>query len=81
MEEELYPCFTPSLIAILLNREKFLGRNLIEEEVNEIRDDSNVVMLPVSMKAKMDESRGYCDINPENCWNEWQEFKEETNHH
>lgn len=79
MEEELYPCFTPSLVAILLNREKSLGRPLAEDEVYKIRDESNVVMLPVSMKSKMDESRGYSDIDPENCWLEWQLCRDELN--
>jgi hypothetical protein len=75
--EDLFPCFTPSLAAILLNREKALGRPLTEHEVNEIRDQSSCVMLPISMKPKMDESRGYVDIDPENCWNEWQQLRSE----
>ncbi len=78
-EKEIYPCFTPSLVAVLLNRENSLGRALTEREVYEIRDNCNVVMLPVSMKAEMDNSRGYEDIDPENCWLEWQQFRTESN--
>jgi hypothetical protein len=65
----IYPA--PSLVAILLNRENAKGSPLIEEEVLEIRDACPSIALPVDVALKMDESRGYKDIDPDRCWEEW----------
>ena len=69
--EELIPVFIPSLSAILLHREQEKGSPLTEAEVIGIRDEATVVMLPKAQADKMDESRGYADINPELCWLQW----------
>ncbi len=65
----------PSLVATLLNAEKTKGSPLTREEVEAIRDGCPCVMSPISLVAKMAESRGYEDIDPERAWEEWQEAR------
>ncbi|HYD00886.1 MAG TPA: hypothetical protein VEB22_06630 [Phycisphaerales bacterium] len=65
----------PSLIATILNAEESKGAPLTREEVEAIRDKCPCVMGPVWMIAKMAESRGYEDIDPERAWEEWQEAR------
>lgn len=66
--------FIPPLIALLLNKEREKGSPLTEDEVNNIRDNA-AISLDREAALAMAESRGYRDINPENCWEEWIEFK------
>ena len=70
-DESLVPLFIPALVTILLNRERAKGSPLTEEEVLEIRDASTVVMAPLSTIPAMIKSRGYEDIDPEQCWEHW----------
>lgn len=71
----IYP--VPSLVATLVNRERTKGSPLTEEEVLQIRDNLEAIAVPPDVARKMDESRGYLDINPENCWDEWQQARKE----
>jgi hypothetical protein len=34
-------------------------------------------MLPESVKADMEAKRGYADIDPERCWEDWQRVRAE----
>jgi len=77
--EELVPLFIPALSAILLAAEKQKGAPLTKEEVLDIRDNSTSIMSPKSMVKSMAEKRGYGDIDPENCWNEWQLLRKTLN--
>ena len=69
----LYPM--PSLVATLLNRERAKGSPLTEDEVLSIRDSCPSVAVPPDAARKIDEERGYKDIDPENCWDEWKEAR------
>jgi hypothetical protein len=73
----VYPI--PSLVATLLNREQAKGSPLTEEEVLAIRDTAPSVAVTREEAAKVDEGRGYLDIDPENCWAEWQRARIELN--
>jgi len=66
----IYP--VPSLVATLLNREQAKGAPLTEEEVIAIRDSAPSIAMTREEAAYLDEKRGYLDIDPENCWPEWQ---------
>jgi len=70
--EELVPVFIPALVAILVNFEDQKGAPLTDAEVMRIRDEAAVIMAPLSVAASMVETRGYVDIDPENCWHDWQ---------
>jgi len=69
----IYPI--PSLVATLLNRETAKGSPLTEEEVIQIRDSCPAIALTQEDARRVDESRGYLDIDPENCWEEWQRVR------
>ena len=69
----IYPM--PSLVATLLNRERAKGGPLTEAEVLEIRDSCPSVAVPFDVAAKIDAERGYKDIDPEKCWEQWQEAR------
>ena len=69
----IYPM--PSLVATLLNREQAKGSPLTEAEVIEIRDGCHSVAVPIDVAVKIDAERGYKDIDPERCWEQWQEAR------
>jgi hypothetical protein len=69
----VYPM--PSLLAMLLHRERAKGSPLTEEEVIAIRDNCLSIEIPADVAEKMDAERGYKDIDPERCWAEWQEAR------
>ena len=71
--------FIPSLVAILIDAEKTKGSPLTENEVISIRDSSTTMEIALELLPTFEESRGYRDIDPENCWNEWQEIRIEFN--
>lgn len=69
----IYPM--PNLVATLLNREQAKGSPLTEAVVMEIRDSCQSVAVPVDVATKIDAERGYKDIDPERCWEQWQEAR------
>ncbi|MCL1092102.1 hypothetical protein L2744_21400 [Shewanella profunda] len=71
-EEEMFLVHVPALVAVLLNREHEKGSPLTEVDVLEITGSSACIAMPLHAKKKVEESRGYLDINPENAWAEWQ---------
>ncbi len=71
-EKDLVPVFMPALSAILVNAEDKKGSPLEKDEVIEIRDNASCIMMERSHSEAMDDSRGYKDIDPENCWYDWQ---------
>lgn len=75
--EELVPVFIPALVALLVHFEDKKGSPLTQDEVIAIRDDAACMMMEPAAARKMDESRGYCDIDPENCWYDWQMARRE----
>lgn len=75
--KDLVPVFMPALSVILVNAEDKKGSPLEENEVIEIRDNASCMMMERSHAEAMDESRGYKDIDPENCWYDWQMLRRE----
>ena len=76
-DEELIPVFVPSLSAVLLNTENEKGQPLTYEEVIQLRDNASCKMAGHEQIARLAESRGYEDIDPENCWYDWQHLRRE----
>lgn len=74
--DRLVPVFMPSLTAVLLNSEDKKGEPLTYDEVIRLRDAAPCIMMTSADVRKMDESRGR-DIDPENCWFEWQLLRRE----
>jgi uncharacterized protein YegJ (DUF2314 family) len=79
MEEQkrLVPVFTPALAPLLLRAEQLKGSPLDRAEVLEIRDGASCVMMTVEDAQALQEKRGYRDLDPERCWEEWRSFRSE----
>ena len=67
----------PALSVVLVNAEDKKGEPLTYDEVIEIRNQSHCVMVHPKRARELAESRGYEDIDPENCWYEWQLLRRE----
>src|SRR5258708_1015107 len=76
-EEELVPVFIPALGPLLVRAEDLKGEPLSLDEVIRIRDNAACIMMRTDEARKLDESRGYRDINPEDCWFDWQHLRRE----
>lgn len=72
MEDDLLLTPVPALVAVLLAKEKEKGEPLTKDEVERIRDQAECIAMPRDARKKVDESRGYLDIDPERAWEEWQ---------
>jgi hypothetical protein len=71
-DDDLVLEFTPPLLALLLAAERSKGGPLTEEEVVGVRDGATCVRLRRSTAEAMAEQRGYADLDPERCWEQWQ---------
>jgi hypothetical protein len=71
----LVPVFMPALAIVLAGAESSKGRRLTEAEVLRIRDNAPCVTMEPEDAAKMAESRGYRDVEPENCWADWHRLR------
>lgn len=80
MEErdDLVLVFVPALVAVLAFEESKLGRDLTKDEVEAIRNKAACMAVPIDAAIKLDQSRGYDDIRPENVWEDWLEYKAST---
>lgn len=76
-DDNLIPLFMPALSAVLLAAEDMKGEPLSRDEVLAIRDEAACIMVTAADADKMAESRGYDDIDPENCWYDWQMLRRE----
>lgn len=74
-DEPLVPVFVPALVALLQFAEDQKGSPLTEDEVLEIRDNGSCIALTVPDAAAMAEARGYDDLDPEDCWEQWQQLR------
>jgi hypothetical protein len=74
-EDPVIPVFIPALVALLLRAEQLKGSPLTRDEVVSIRDNAVCMTVRASVKAAMEEKRGYRDIDPERCWEEWLQFR------
>jgi hypothetical protein len=66
------------LVTLLPIREREKGAPLTESEVLGIRDRAGSIALPTSVALALQEKRGYPDILPENCWNQWQQARQKS---
>jgi len=75
--EKLVPVFMPTLATLLLRAEHTKGAPLTYGEVVAVRDSAICVMTPQSVAEGIEENRGYRDIDPESCWDEWNALRKE----
>jgi hypothetical protein len=74
-DEGLVPVFIPALAPLLLRAEQLKGSPLTEAEVLRVRDAANRVMMTPREAQNIEAGRGYQDLDPENCWAEWQRLR------
>lgn len=67
--------FVPSLRDALAECEKSKGNPLTREEVMGVVNSTHAMPFSREVAAAIDKGRGYRDINPRNCWLEWQEVR------
>jgi uncharacterized protein YegJ (DUF2314 family) len=75
-DAQLVPVFIPALGAIFVMAEDQKGEPLTFDEVIKIRDAASCIMMRAVDARKMEESRGW-EIDPENCWYDWQHLRRE----
>jgi uncharacterized protein YegJ (DUF2314 family) len=75
--EELVPVFIPALGPLLVRAEDQKGEPLTHSEVIRIRDKAVCIMMKIEDARKLEDQRGYRDINPQNCWFDWQHLRRE----
>lgn len=76
-DEPLELVFVPALVVLLRRAEMLKQQPLTEAEVFDIRDGATVVAVRPSVGAEMETERGYADIDPEDCWQVWQDIREQ----
>lgn len=75
--DDLVPVFMPALSVVLVSAEDEKGKPLTYDEVIRIRDKAPCMMMSVEKAEELAQSRGYDDIDPENCWYDWQHLRRE----
>ena len=73
---EFVPTFVPALALLLRQAEEAKGSPLTRAEVLQVRDKGTCMMLRSSVALEMEEKRGFRDIDPEDCWEEWQALRQ-----
>jgi uncharacterized protein YegJ (DUF2314 family) len=76
-DEQLIPVFIPALGPLLINAEDRKGTPLSYDEVIRLRDGAACIMMSSEHALAMEKTRGYRDIDPENCWFDWQHLRRE----
>ena len=76
MDDDLIITPVPALVAVLLAKEKEKGSPLTQDEVAEITDKAECIVMPRHARKKVDEDRGYDDIDPEHAWEQWQQVRQ-----
>ncbi len=70
------PIFMPALAHLLREAELSKGSPLTRAEVLQARDQGVCMMLRGSAALELEEKRGFRDIDPEDCWEEWQALRQ-----
>ena len=73
-DESLVPVFMPALAAVLIFAEDRKEEPLTYDEVIRIRDGAHCTMMRTAEARKLYDERGE-DIDPENCWHDWQHLR------
>jgi hypothetical protein len=79
--DQLVPVFVPPLGMVLAQAEEAKGCPLTKAEVEHIRDESACIMMVASRAGQMAASRGYRDVEPENCWVDWHRLRVQLTGH
>ena len=67
-KDDLVPVYMPPLVVLLTDLERRKGDLLTREEVLQTRDGGVRMMFPRAKAELLARSRGYNDLDPEQCW-------------
>jgi hypothetical protein len=70
--------FIPSLAALLTRAAELKGGDLTREEVLHVRDACQVLVTDQGSVQAIEERRGYPDLNPVECYEDWLRLKGRT---
>jgi hypothetical protein len=65
--------YVPALVSVLAAAEEQKGGPLSEAEVLSLCERAIVLAVPAVMARTLEEGRGYRDLDPARCWDEWQQ--------
>lgn len=74
---DVVPVFIPPLATILAAAERQRGQALSEADVIAMRDAAAVIMMRAEDAERMAVSRGFRDVDPEDCWADWHRLRVE----
>ena len=74
-DKGLVPVFIPSLVSVFMRHELDKGTQLTEQEVIAIRGKSIPVALRRSDALRLEDHRGYQDVDPAHCWETWRKLR------
>ncbi len=77
MEDDLIITPVPALVAVLLATEKEKMTPLTQAEVEDIALNAVCIAMPRLARQKLDEARGYADIDPEHAWEQGQQARQQ----
>ena len=66
----------PALAAMLAAKEREAGRPLTQAEVEAFRDDMPGMMVEHEQAVRLEQARGYADLEPQLVWPQWQIVRE-----
>jgi hypothetical protein len=70
------PMFVPALAHLLRQAEQAKGSPLTRAEALQVRDKGTCMMLRAEAALALEDKRGFRDIDPEDCWEEWQALRQ-----
>ena len=73
--EPLIAVFIPPLLDLLRQAERAKGSPLTKDEVLSMRGKGVCMMMRQSHAQKMSQARGYPDLDPAHCWDQWQQAR------
>lgn len=76
MEDDLIITPVPALVALLVAKEKEKRTPLTQAEVEDIAVNAQCIAMPRLARQKVDEARGYEDIDPEHAWEQWRQVRQ-----
>lgn len=65
------PTLLPSLVALLAAAERSKGGALTKTEVEALVDKATAIAMSPADQLKLEQSRGYADIEPRLAWEQW----------
>src|SRR5438045_3444908 len=75
---KLYPVFMPCLLTRFRQAEQKAGSPLTPVQAQEICSHAVGIMVSEDLVAKLEQRRGFRDLDPEHPWNEWQRVRAEA---